>query len=256
MRDYLDCHFITPKSRVDQRFLKSTFDHFQIINENLVIVYEKQREICLKSPIQIGYTVLEYAKHVMYNGFYLDIKPRFKSVQMLMSDTDSWILSLVQKDEDKDRKCVEIIRDLMDFSNYDSNDPLYTKDRQSQLGYLKDECGGKQLTEFCGLRPKSYSYKTETGFTDSRLKGITRGYRKTLSHEAYKECVFQNRSQSVKQVQIRAKNHHIKTVSLMKTALSGLDDKKWLHQCGVHCSPYGSVYAKPECLHCSRKINK
>ena len=37
---------------------------------------------------------------------------------------------------------------------------------------FKDEVAGKQITHFCGLRPKSYAFKTEGEDDHKKCKGI------------------------------------------------------------------------------------
>ena len=39
------------------------------------------------------------------------------------------------------------------------------------IGLLKDDLGGKLMTEFVALRPKSYSYLMDNGNTDKKAKG-------------------------------------------------------------------------------------
>ena len=37
---------------------------------------------------------------------------------------------------------------------------------------MKDELGGKIMTEFVALRPKTYSYLMDDGNNDKKVKGI------------------------------------------------------------------------------------
>ena len=39
------------------------------------------------------------------------------------------------------------------------------------IGLMKDELGGKFMTEFVGLRAKSYSYLIDDGREDKKAKG-------------------------------------------------------------------------------------
>ena len=39
------------------------------------------------------------------------------------------------------------------------------------IGLMKDELGGKIITEFVTLRPKTYSYLTDDGKEDKKAKG-------------------------------------------------------------------------------------
>ena len=47
------------------------------------------------------------------------------------------------------------------------------------IGLMKDELGGKIMTEFAALRPKIYSFLIDDGKNDKKAKGI-------------KKCVIKN----------------------------------------------------------------
>ena len=56
---------------------------------------------------------------------------------------------------------------------------------------MKDELGGKIMTEFVALRSKQYSYKKLDGSEDKKCKGIKKCvFKKTLTFEDYKNCLF------------------------------------------------------------------
>ena len=45
-------------------------------------------------------------------------------------------------------------KDLIDTSNYEHNRPLPTGKNKKVIGLMKDELGGKTMTEFVALRPR------------------------------------------------------------------------------------------------------
>ena len=57
------------------------------------------------------------------------------------------------------------------ISNYEGNRPLPTRKNKKVIGLMKDELGGKIMTEFAALRPKTYSYLMDDGNSDKRAKG-------------------------------------------------------------------------------------
>ena len=59
------------------------------------------------------------------------------------------------------------------------------------IGLMKDELGGKIMTEFVALRPKLYAYRQLDGEEDKRCKGIKKCVvKKTLGFDDYKKCLF------------------------------------------------------------------
>ena len=54
------------------------------------------------------------------------------------------------------------------------------------IGLMKDELGGKIITEFVTLRPKTYSYLTDDGKEDKKAKGqLESGFRRTIKWNKY-----------------------------------------------------------------------
>ena len=54
----------------------------------------------------------------------------------------------------------------IDTSNYEVNRPLPTEKNKKVIGLIKDELGGKILSEFVALRPKTYFYLIDNGNSD------------------------------------------------------------------------------------------
>ena len=50
----------------------------------------------------------------------------------------------------------------------------YLKEKIKVIGLMKDELGGKIMTEFAALRPKTYSYLMDDGNSDKKAKGTKR----------------------------------------------------------------------------------
>ena len=48
-------------------------------------------------------------------------------------------------------------KDIYDFSDYPKNHPCYSETNKKVVGKFKDECAGKVISEYVGLRLKMYS---------------------------------------------------------------------------------------------------
>ena len=86
--------------------------------------------------------------------------------------TDSLIYNI--KTEDFYADIVDDVKKMFDTSGYNKKDarPLPIRKNKKVIGLMKDELGGKIMTEFVALRPKLYSYKKLDGEGDKKCKGI------------------------------------------------------------------------------------
>ena len=71
-------------------------------------------------------------------------------------DTDNFIIHI--KNEDFYENIADDVEKRFDTSNYEVDGPLPTKKNKKVIGLMKGELGGKTMTEFATLRPKTYSY--------------------------------------------------------------------------------------------------
>ena len=130
-----------------------------------------------------------------------------------------------------------------DTSNLANNHPssIPTGVNKKVIGLFKDEAGGKQITEFVGLRAKLYAYKVEDKEI-KKCKGITRAViKKKITFEDYKKCVFSGKKQMRKMNVIRSHRHDIFTEEVNKVALSANDDKRIILKDGIRTLAYGST---------------
>ena len=70
-------------------------------------------------------------------------------------DTDSLIINIKTGDFHED--IANDVEKRFDISNYEVNRPLPTGKNKKVVGLMEDELGGKIMTEFEALRPKTYS---------------------------------------------------------------------------------------------------
>ena len=157
-------------------------------------------------------------------------------------DTDRFIINV--KTEDFYKDISENVIERFDTSNYIHDRPLPIGFNKKVLG-LKDELGGGIITEFVGLRPKAYSYKTEDNVELKKAK-VTKKciINKMLSFNDYKNSLFDNVKVLRSQQRFKSENHSVYTENINKIALSCNDDKRFVATDGIESYPYGYVLKK------------
>lgn len=109
----------------------------------------------------------------------------------------------------------------------------------------KDECGGKPIEEFIGLRPKMHSLLYD-GMEKKTAKGVKKCViEKHLKHQAYKQALYDYCSMRHSMNMIRSYNHRLFSVSVCKTTLSPYDDKRFVLDSGIHTLAPGHYTIKP-----------
>lgn len=112
----------------------------------------KKTNIVLNRPIYAGFCILDLSKVYMYQFHYDTMKAEYgDNAQLLFTDTDSLCYEIGTFDWYRDM--LENL-DRFDTSNFNEKHPLYRSKNAKVLGKMKDECGGKPIESFVGLRPK------------------------------------------------------------------------------------------------------
>lgn len=132
---------------------------YTVVNESLIIFEQTKKTVVLNRPIQIGVTILEFAKLVMFNYYHNILKKSFGDrVQLLYSDTDSFVIELRTRNLYAD---LSVISHTLDTSNFPKENHylsgLFTNNYNSELFYFKSEVGGDDIIAFIALRAKVYS---------------------------------------------------------------------------------------------------
>ena len=92
---------------------------------------------------------------------------------------------------------------------------------------MKDELGGKIITEFVTLRPKTYSFLTNDGKEDKKSKGTKNCVtKKMIKFSDYKKCLLNDELILKSQQRFISKKHDVYTENINKVALSNNDDKR------------------------------
>ena len=89
-------------------------------------------------------------------------------------DTDGFIINI--KTKDFYESITNDLEERSDASNYEVNRPLPKGKNKKVIGLMKDELGGKIMTEFAALAPKTYSYLMDDGQNDKKAKRTKKKY--------------------------------------------------------------------------------
>ena len=162
----------------------------------------------------------------MYGFWYNYIKPKYqKDAKLCYTDTDSLIIYI--KTEDFYEDIANDIAERFDTSNYEVNRPLPTGKNKKGIGLMKDEFGGKIMTEFVALRPKTYSYSMDDDREAKNAKGTKKCViKRMLKFLDYKDCLLNNEIILKSQQTFKSDAHNIYTEEVNKIALSSNDDKR------------------------------
>ena len=266
-RKFTNLYFYTDTKKVRRSMAHPLTKTFKIFHEGLAAVIRKQGRVVLDRCYAVGFTILERSKDFMFRQYYYKILPRLGGVDLckvVMSDTDSLILRVLYVSK---WRCLEALREFMDFSNYPKNHPLYSENNKMQLGFWKDEMEGRyNMYAVVCIRSKAYAYLTvriENYFSEEehssfveavkKCKGVVKTARERLTFNDYERCLDKEKFHSVstRMTVISAKNHVNHTKDIKKRAFSSFDDKRYLHNCGLHSSPYGSCLFSDTCNICN-----
>ena len=158
------------------------------ISEDLSIIEMNKTKVKMNKPIYLGLSILEISKLLMYEFWYDYMKPKYgDNIKLCYMDTDSFIMNI--KTEDFYKDIANDAEKRFDTSNYEVNRPLPTGKNKKVIGLVKDELGGKIITEFVTLRPKTYSYLTGDCKEDKKAKGTKKCViKRMIKFNDYKNC--------------------------------------------------------------------
>ena len=173
----------------------------------------------------------------MYEFWYDYMKPKYdNNVKLCYMDTDSFIMNIKTNDFYKD---IAIdVEDRFDTSNYEVKRPLQIGKNKKVIGFMKDELGGKIITEFVTL--KTYSYLTDDGKEDKKAKGTKKCVmKKLIKFNDYKKCLLNDEVILKSQQRFISKKHDVYTENINKIALRNNDNKRIASSDKITSYPYG-----------------
>ena len=209
------------------------------ISKDLSIIEMNKTRVKMNKPIYLGLSILDISKILMYEFWYDYMKPKYDNdVKLCYMDTDSFVMNINTEDFYKD--IANDVEKRFDTSNYEVDRPLPTGKDKKVIGLMKDELGGRIMTEFITLRPKAYTYLTDDGKEDKKAKGTKKCViKRMIKFDDYKKCLLNGEVILKSQQRSRSKGHHVYTENINKIALSNNDDKRIVSSDKITSYPYG-----------------
>ena len=243
LRKRVDVRLVTDDKKLVKLTSKPTYVSSKIFNENLVAVHKIKETLTLNRPAYVGMCILDLSKTLMYDFHYNYIKKKYgNKARLLFTDTDSLTYEIEAEDAYQD---FWNDKNLFDNSDYPESSPYFDKTNKKVIGKFKDEAAGIPIIEFIGLRSKMYSYMKGNEKGEKTAKGIKKNViKKNITHENYKETLFNNKQMHHKMKTIRSQNHQLGSYEINKVSLSCFDDKRYILEDGITSYSYGHYNIK------------
>ena len=239
VRRQRDIKLLTTDKKRSKLVPEPNYHPMNYISEDLSIIEMKRTKVKMKKPIYLGLPILEISKLLMYEFWYHYVKPKYvDNVKLCYMDSDSFIMNM--KTEDFYKDIANDVEKRFETSNYECDRPLPTGKNKKVIGLMKDELGGRVITKFAALRPKTYSYLTDDCKKDKKAKGTKKCViKRMIKFDDYKNCLLNGEVILKSQQRFISKGHDIYTENINKIALSSNDDKRIVSSDKVTSYPYG-----------------
>ena len=230
IRKHRNIKLVTTEKKYLHMVMKPNFKSGVLFGENLMGCEMGKIKVVMNKPVYLGQAILDLSKIIMYEFHYNYMVPRYglEKLKLCYMDTDSLVYDI--KTEDFYEDIANDVEARFDTSGYSKTDfRLLPIDLNKKvIGCMKNELGGKIMTEFVALRPKLYSYKVLDGSKDKKCV-----VKKTLTFEDYKTCLFINSTEYRSQLMFRSSKHEVHTIEVNKVALNRDDDKRISKRDGI-----------------------
>ena len=241
VRKRVSIELVKDAERAAKLVNQPNFEDLKIFDEFLIAIKMKKTKVWMNKPVYVGMSILDLSKTLMFDFHYGYVKKKWENCEVLYSDTDSLVLKIETEDFFADIS--GDVAKWFDTNEFAEDHPAVlgglpiVKENKKKIGLMKDDCGGKIVTEWVALRPKLYSFLTEEKEKigeKQKAKGLKKSMKnKSLRHENFLKCLRTGESQTRKQCLFRSRNHHIFTENMVKVALSANDDKRIVLENGI-----------------------
>ena len=168
VKKHRDIKLVTTDKRRNQLVSEPNYHATKWFSENLLAIEMRKTEVKMNKPVYLSLSILDISKIVMYEFWYDYIKPKYgDNMKLCYTDTDSFNI----KTEDFYEDIADDVKKRFDTSNYEIDRPLPTGKNEKVIGLMKDELGGKIMTEFIALRSKTHAYLMDDNSEVKKAKG-------------------------------------------------------------------------------------
>ena len=246
IRKHRNIKLVATDKKRNKLFLEPNYHTMNYVSEDLSIIEMNKTRVKMNKPIYLGLSILDISKILIYEFWYDYMKPKYgDNVKLCYMDTGSFVMNI--KTEDFYKDIANDVEKRFDTSNYEVNRPLPTGTNKQDIGLMKDELGGKIITELVTLRPKTYSYLTDDGKEDKKAKGTKKCViKRMIKFNDYKNCLLKDEVILKSQQRFISKKHDVYTENINKIALSNNDDKRIVSSDKITSYPYG--YKGKKCI--------
>ena len=237
IRKHRDIKLVATDKKRSKLVSEPNYHTINLISEDLSIIEMKKTKVKNNKPIYLGLSILEISKTLTYEFWYDYMKPKYNgNVRLCYMDTDSFVMHIKTNDFYKD--IASDVENRFDTLNYEVNRTLPTGKNKKVIGLMKDELGGKIITEFVILRSKTYSFLTDDGKEDKKAKGTKKCViKKMIKFNDYKKCLLSDELILKSQQRFISKKHDVYTENINKIA----QNKRIVSSNKISSYPYGYV---------------
>ena len=147
IRKHRDIKLLSTDKKRNKLVSEPNYHTMNYISEDLSIIEMNKTKVKMNKPIYLGLSILDISKILMYEFWYDYMKPKYNdNIKLCYMDRDSFVMNIKMKDFYKDIS--SDVDKRFDTSNYEVNRPLPTGKNKKVIGLMKDELGGKIITEF------------------------------------------------------------------------------------------------------------
>ena len=156
VRKHRHIKLVATNKRRNQLLSEPNYHTTKWFSEGLLAIEMKKIKVKMNKPVYLDLSILEISKTLMYEFLYDYIELKYQNnAKLCYMDTDTFFIHI--KTEDVYKDIADDFEKRFDTPNYEVNGPLPKRKNKKVIRLMKDELGGKIMTEFVALTSKTYS---------------------------------------------------------------------------------------------------